>query len=47
MIRTLQAVEDANVVVLVLDAENEISDQDAHIAGFILEVGKGTGAGSQ
>ena len=40
MIKTLQAVEDANVVVLVLDAENEISDQDAHIAGFILEAGR-------
>nr|MCH9637870.1 ribosome biogenesis GTPase Der [Betaproteobacteria bacterium] len=36
-IKTLQTVEDANVVVLVLDAREEISDQDAHIAGFILE----------
>ena len=40
VIKTLQAVEDANVVVLVLDARNEISDQDAHIAGFILEAGR-------
>ncbi len=40
VIKTLHAVEDANVVVLVLDAENEISDQDAHIAGFILEAGR-------
>ena len=40
MIKTLQAVEDANVVVLVLDASSEISDQDAHIAGFILEAGR-------
>lgn len=40
VIKTLQAIEDANVVVLVLDAKNEISDQDAHIAGFILEVGR-------
>lgn len=39
VIKTLQAIEDANVVVLVLDARNEISDQDAHIAGFILETG--------
>jgi GTP-binding protein len=30
----LQAVEQANVVVLVLDASQEISDQDAHIGGF-------------
>jgi len=40
VIKTLQTVEDANVVVLVLDARNEISDQDAHIAGFILETGR-------
>ncbi|MBY0498762.1 MAG: ribosome biogenesis GTPase Der [Nitrosomonas sp.] len=39
-IKTLQAIEDANVVVLILDARNEISDQDAHIAGFILETGR-------
>lgn len=40
VVKTLQAVEDANVVVLVLDAKAEISDQDAHIAGFILEAGR-------
>lgn len=40
VIKTIQAIEDANVVVLVLDARNEISDQDAHIAGFILETGR-------
>ncbi|MDH5479566.1 MAG: ribosome biogenesis GTPase Der, partial [Nitrosomonas sp.] len=40
VIKTLQTVEDANVVVLVLDARTEISDQDAHIAGFILETGR-------
>lgn len=40
VIKTLQAVEDANVVVLVLDAQQEISDQDAHLAGFVLEAGR-------
>lgn len=40
VVKTLQAVEDANVVVLVLDARLEISDQDAHIAGFIVESGR-------
>ncbi len=40
MIKTLQAIEDANVVVLVLDARDEIADQDAHIAGYILEAGR-------
>lgn len=40
VIKTLQAVESANVVVLVLDAAQDISDQDAHIAGFVLEAGR-------
>jgi len=40
VIKTLQAVEDANVVILLLDAQQEIADQDTHIAGFILEAGK-------
>ena len=40
VIKTLQAIEEANVVVLVLDAQQEVSDQDAHIAGFILETGR-------
>ncbi len=40
VIKTLQAIEACNVVVLMLDAHTEISDQDAHIAGFILETGR-------
>ncbi|WP_153109364.1 ribosome biogenesis GTPase Der [Propionivibrio limicola] len=40
VIKTLQSIEDANVVVLVLDARQDISDQDAHIAGFIVESGR-------
>ncbi len=40
VVKTLQAIEDANVVVLVLDARQDISEQDAHIAGFILESGR-------
>lgn len=40
VIKTLQSIEDANVVVLVLDACQDISDQDAHIAGFIVESGR-------
>ena len=39
VIKTLQAIEDANVVVLVLDARQDITDQDAHVAGFITEAG--------
>jgi GTP-binding protein len=40
VVKTLQSVEDANVVILVLDASSEISEQDTHIAGFILETGR-------
>ena len=40
VIKTLRAIEDANVVILVLDAREPISDQDAHIASYILEAGR-------
>ncbi|TAL78080.1 MAG: ribosome biogenesis GTPase Der [Burkholderiaceae bacterium] len=40
VIKTLQAIEACNVVVLMLDAQSGVSDQDAHIAGFILETGR-------
>lgn len=40
VIKTLQAIEGAQVVVLVLDARQDISDQDAHIAGFVRESGR-------
>jgi GTPase len=40
VVKTLQAIEDANVVVLVLDARENVAEQDAHIAGFILEAGR-------
>jgi len=40
VIKTLQAIDDCNVVVLVLDVTQDISDQDAHLAGFILEAGR-------
>ena len=40
VIKTLQAIEDANVVILVLDARDEIVDQDGHIAGYIVEAGR-------
>ncbi|MDE3010650.1 MAG: ribosome biogenesis GTPase Der [Pseudomonadota bacterium] len=40
VIKTLQAIEDANVVVMVVDARQDISDQDSHIAGHVLEQGR-------
>ncbi|OGA20292.1 MAG: ribosome biogenesis GTPase Der [Betaproteobacteria bacterium RIFCSPLOWO2_12_FULL_63_13] len=40
VVKTLQAIDDANVVILLLDARQDVSEQDAHIAGFILERGR-------
>lgn len=40
VIKTLQAIESANVAVLVLDAAQDISDQDARVAGFVLDTGR-------
>ena len=40
VIKTMQAIEDANVVVLVFDAEQGVTEQDAHLGGFILEAGR-------
>jgi GTPase len=40
VIKALQALEDANVAILVLDARQDISEQDAHVAGYILEAGR-------
>ncbi|MBA53590.1 MAG: ribosome biogenesis GTPase Der [Pseudomonadales bacterium] len=40
VIKTLQAVEDANVVVMVLDARENIVEQDLHLLGFVLETGR-------
>ena len=40
VVKTMQAIEDCNVVVLVLDVTQDVSDQDAHLAGFILEAGR-------
>ena len=40
VVKTLQAIEDANVVVLVLDAREGISDQDLSLLGFALNAGR-------
>jgi GTP-binding protein len=40
VVKTLQSISEANVVVLLLDAQQDISEQDAHIAGFVLETGR-------
>ncbi len=40
VVKTLQAISDANVVLLLVDATQGVSEQDAHIAGYILESGR-------
>ncbi len=40
VVKTLQAIESANVVLLLIDATEGVTDQDAHIAGYILESGR-------
>ncbi|MFX5747373.1 GTPase, partial [Acinetobacter baumannii] len=40
VVKTLKSISDANVVLLLLDAQQDISEQDAHIAGFVLESGR-------
>lgn len=40
IVKTLQAAEDAHVVLMVLDARDGVTDQDAHLLGFIVETGR-------
>ncbi|MGM9513801.1 ribosome biogenesis GTPase Der [Roseateles sp. DB2] len=40
VVKTLQAIADANVVLLLIDATQGVTDQDAHIAGYILDSGR-------
>ena len=40
VIKTLQSIEDANVVVLVLDAQDAVTEQDGSLAAFVLETGR-------
>lgn len=40
VVKALQAIQDAHVVVLVLDAREGIVEQDLHLLGFVLEAGR-------
>lgn len=40
VVKTLQAIADAHVVVLLLDAAQGVGEQDAHIAGYVLDAGR-------
>ena len=41
IIKTMQAIEAANVVIMVLDAQEGITEQDAHLVGHIMDAGRG------
>jgi GTP-binding protein len=40
IIKTLQAIDAANVVIMVLDAREGVSDQDAHLLGYAIDSGR-------
>ncbi|MDH5693924.1 MAG: GTP-binding protein, partial [Gammaproteobacteria bacterium] len=40
VVKTLQSISDSNVVILVVDAKQGISTQDAHLLGYIVDAGK-------
>jgi len=40
VVKSLQAIQDANVVVLLLDAREGIVEQDLHLIGYVLESGR-------
>jgi GTP-binding protein len=40
IVKTLQAIEDANVVVLMVDAQEGLVDQDLHLMGHVIDVGR-------
>jgi GTP-binding protein len=40
IVKALQSIEAANVAILLLDAADGVTEQDAHVAGYILERGR-------
>ena len=40
VIKTIQAIEECNVAILVVDAQEGITEQDAHVAAYILDTGR-------
>jgi len=40
IVKALQSIEAANVAILLLDAVDGVTEQDAHVAGYILERGR-------
>lgn len=40
VIKSMQAIDESNVVVMMVDAQREVADQDLHLLGYILEAGR-------
>jgi GTP-binding protein len=40
IVKTLQAIDDANVVILMIDAQEGLVDQDLHLMGHVIDVGR-------
>ncbi len=40
VIKSMQAIDRANVVIMMIDARTEIADQDLHLIGYVLEAGR-------
>ncbi|MDH3342958.1 MAG: ribosome biogenesis GTPase Der, partial [Gammaproteobacteria bacterium] len=40
VIKSMQAIDESNVVVMMVDATREVADQDLHLLGYILEAGR-------
>lgn len=40
VVKALQAIEDANVVILIIDARAGIVEQDLHLLGYVLDAGR-------
>jgi GTP-binding protein len=41
IVKTLQAIDDANVVILMVDAHEGLVDQDLHLMGSVIDAGRG------
>lgn len=41
VVKSLQAIQDAHVVILLMDARDSIVEQDLHLLGYIMETGRG------
>lgn len=40
VVKTLQAIDDAHVVILVMDGKETITDQDLHLLGYVMDTGR-------